>query len=225
MTSVIYIITNIVNDKQYVGQAVVKDKRWRDHRIMLNAGKHKNRHLQASYNKYGKEAFIYTVLEKVDVEFLDFREQYWMNILNTVTPNGYNLNPAAGSALGFKHSEETKKRWSEQRKGKKRSAEFAASVAARMTGKIVSSETKERQRLAQLGSTKSDETKAKHAARMAGNSHNKGKKRKVPMSEETRELISQANKLAHKRRKEKRQEELDKAWNLALSVGNSSWPD
>ena len=61
----IYVITNIINDKQYVGQAVVKDKRWRDHRIMLKAGKHRNRHLQASYNKYGKDAFVYTVLEIV----------------------------------------------------------------------------------------------------------------------------------------------------------------
>jgi len=51
MISVIYVITNIVNDKQYVGQAVNKDKRWRDHKIMLNAGKHQNKHLQSAYNK------------------------------------------------------------------------------------------------------------------------------------------------------------------------------
>ena len=35
---VIYVITNILNDKQYVGQAVIKSKRWKDHKSALNVG-------------------------------------------------------------------------------------------------------------------------------------------------------------------------------------------
>lgn len=199
---VIYCITNIVNDKQYVGQAVIKAKRWKDHKSALSVGKHNNRYLQAAYNKYGKESFVYTVLEILPTLLnLDDREQHWINKLNTVAPNGYNLNPTAGSARGFKHSIETKMKWSEQRKGKKRSAEFALSVSIQMKGKIVSDETKQKQSLAQTGSTKSDETKAKHAARMKGNSHNKGKKRKAPMSDETRLRISEAKKAGYARRK------------------------
>lgn len=202
MISCIYSITNIINDKQYVGQAVVKDKRWKNHRIALRCNKHENKHLQSAYNKYGEAAFIYTVLEIIsDVSLLDEREQYWMDRLNCVDPKGYNLQPIAGSSRGYKHSIETKMKWSEQRKGKKRSAEFALSVSIRMTGKFVSKETKQKQSLAQTGSTKSDETKAKHAARMKGNSHNKGKKRKVPMSEETRARISEAKKAGYARRK------------------------
>lgn len=199
---VIYCITNIINDKQYVGQAIIKAKRWKDHKSALSVGKHNNRYLQAAYNKYGKEAFIYTVLEILPTLLnLDEREQYWINKLNTVVPYGYNLNPIAGSARGFKHSIETKLKWSEQRKGKKRSVEFALNVSIQMKGKIVSDETKLKQSLAQTGSKKSEETKAKHALRMKGNSHNKGKKRTAPMSEETRQRISTAKKVGYAKRK------------------------
>lgn len=207
MSSVIYCITNIINDKQYVGQSVIKNKRWKDHKSALNVGKHSNKHLQSSYNKYGKDKFIYTVLEKVSIEFLDYREQFWIDKLNTVTPNGYNLNPTAGSARGFKHSEETKLKWSEQRKGKKRSAEFSKQLSLRTKGIKRSEASKEKMRLAQLGSIKSDITKAKHSIRMLGNTHNNGKKRTIPMTDETKARIGEAKaELAHKRRREAKAE-------------------
>lgn len=141
-------------------------------------GKHNNRYLQAAYNKYGKEAFVYTVLEILPTTLnLNEREQYWIDKLNTVAPNGYNLNPTAASAIGFKHTEETKLKWSEQRKGKIRSEEARKNIAeGHKKRKPVSDETKLKMRLAQLGSKKSEETKAKHAARMQGNDWNKGRK-------------------------------------------------
>lgn len=203
---VIYSITNIVNNKQYVGQAVNKNKRWRDHRIMLKAGKHRNRHLQASYNKYGCDNFVYTVLEVItEIEkltaVLTEREQHWINTLNCVDPNGYNLNPTAGSAIGFKHSEETKLRWSEQRKGQKRSAEFAMSVSIRMTGKVITEETRQKLVDSHTGKTHSDDTKAKMATSKLGNKNNTGKKRSKPTSEETRKKISEAKKAGYAKRK------------------------
>ncbi len=207
MISVIYCITNIVNDKQYVGQAVNKDKRWKNHRIALRCDAHTNRHLQSAYNKYGVDSFVYTILEIVPSgpdlkDRLTAREQYWMDTLNTVTPNGYNLNPMAATALGFKHTEETKLRWSEQRKGKKRSAEFSITISKSWETRTVSDKAKANMSLAHMGKTQSQETKDKRAVSMKGNKNNAGKKRSKPTSPETRARISEANKAAHKRRRE-----------------------
>jgi group I intron endonuclease len=199
---VIYVITNVINDKQYVGQAINKNKRWRDHRIMLKAGKHKNRHLQYAYNKYGSEKFIYTTLEIIiDISKLNEREQYWINALNCIDPKGYNLIPTAGSAIGFKHSEETKLNWSKQRKGQKRSEEFKLKISKSWETRIVSNETKANMALAQLGKTQTEETKLKRANSLKGNKNNTGKKRLAPTSEETRKKISEAKKAGYAKRK------------------------
>lgn len=199
---VIYCITNIVNDKQYVGQAVIKSKRWKDHKASLSVGKHKNRYLQAAYNKYGKDAFVYTVLEILPTLLkLTEREQYWINKLNTVATNGYNLNPMAGSAIGFKHSEETKLKWSKQRKGKKRSVEFSLTISKSWETRTVSEEAKINMSKAHLGKIQTVETRAKRALSMMGNKNNTGKKRSKPVSKETRKKISEAKKVGYAKRK------------------------
>ena len=59
MNSGIYKITNKVNGKFYIGSSVDLKDRWRRHRSHLKNGSHVNTHLQRSYNKYGKEAFIF----------------------------------------------------------------------------------------------------------------------------------------------------------------------
>jgi group I intron endonuclease len=108
---------------------------------MLCRNVHKNPKLQAAWNKYGEETFIFEVIEFVLVPFLVEREQYWIDKLLPFGKKGFNLAPVAGSSLGLKHSpqaiannsagqlgkkmsEETKRKMSESRKGKKRSPEL-----------------------------------------------------------------------------------------------------
>lgn len=52
----IYRIVNLANDKFYIGSAVNLERRWYMHRNRLNAGKHRNAHLQAAWSKYGEAA-------------------------------------------------------------------------------------------------------------------------------------------------------------------------
>lgn len=66
----IYQIRNLVNGKIYIGSAVNINSRWRTHKANLNLNKHKSKHLQASWNKYGINTFIFKVLEYCEREKL-----------------------------------------------------------------------------------------------------------------------------------------------------------
>ena len=112
---VIYVITDNTNGKQYVGQTI--------HSAELRFAQHCKpsevtcRLLHRAIMAHGKENFTVAVLETVEsAEKLDEREIYWISELNTLTPNGYNLN-SGGNGKRFV-SEETRQRISESRKGK-----------------------------------------------------------------------------------------------------------
>ncbi len=202
---IIYTIFNIINDKCYVGQAARKHHRWQNHKIALRTNKHANKHLQNAYNKYGKDAFIFVVLENLfDISNLDERENYWIKALKPE----YNKAPVAGSNFGVKHTDATKQKWSEHRKGQKRTGAALDNLKKGWEKRgPVSEEAKENMRQAQLGKKQSEETKAKRKILMAGNIVNNGRKqsqeqiearakilRGKPKSEEHKLKISEGNK-------------------------------
>ena len=89
----IYVITNNVNDKIYVGSTKDMDKRKARHLRDLKRGKHHNTYLQRSVEKYGLGRFEFTVLEEVqDTSDLFDREEYWISKL---TPE-YNIGSVGG---------------------------------------------------------------------------------------------------------------------------------
>lgn len=138
MISCVYEILNIVNGKPYVGSTTQGfNIRWKDHRNDLKAGRHSNPHLQASYNKYGPEAFEFFVIEYCEPEECLKKEQFWMDALKVVK-KGYNICPVAGNTLGRKCSDETKKKISVANFGNKHTDE----ARKKMSGKELSEEHK-----------------------------------------------------------------------------------
>lgn len=120
MASGVYIITNTVSRKRYVGQAVDIHRRWRNHRSSLERGRHANIHLQRAWSRYGGESFTFEVLEVVvDPGQLDACEQRWMDAL---LPE-YNIAPKAGSNRGLRAKPETIARRVAALTGKKRTLE------------------------------------------------------------------------------------------------------
>lgn len=108
------------NGKFYIGSSARGiSRRLIEHRRDLRKGDHANKKLQAAWNKHGEEAFRYSVVEVVhDPARVIEREQHWINLTNAYE-DGYNLTPTAGSLLGVKHSEGTRKKMSEAQVGKK----------------------------------------------------------------------------------------------------------
>lgn len=188
----IYQIRNLVNGKRYVGSAVTIRARWATHLSELRSGKHKNRYLLSSWRKYGERAFLFEVLENCPRNSLIEREQFWMDC----TSPEYNLSPTAGSCLGVKHSEETRRKCSERHKGNKYSLGRKmtqrckdAIIRANRARKGVKRDPTavERTAAAHRGMKRRDETRQKISLSKLG-------KRTGPRSEEHRANISKALK-------------------------------
>lgn len=108
----IYKITNIQNNKVYIGQTIrpIKD---RFHRHINDAMNNVlDTHFARAIRKYGKESFI---IEQIDIAKtqteLNQKEQYWIQYYDSVK-NGYNetdaLTKCGGNTYKFKTAEEMK---------------------------------------------------------------------------------------------------------------------
>ena len=147
----VYLVTNTVNQKQYVGQTITKySKQGHGHAV------------KAAYAKYGRKAFTYeTVCSGIDNHAtLDFAEKFWIKVMNSVQPNGYNLEEGGRRrkvvhhkpTLGKKLSDETKAKMSASQK------EYWASLSVHPhKGKKASEETKAKMSASRTGRKQSDE--------------------------------------------------------------------
>lgn len=78
----IYCIFNIVSGNKYIGSSNNIYERWNDHFRDLLKNKHCNQYLQNAWNKYGKDSFMFEVLEYCNLEVLYQREQYFIDTMN-----------------------------------------------------------------------------------------------------------------------------------------------
>jgi group I intron endonuclease len=93
MNSGIYQIRNLINNKLYIGSSQVISKRWELHKCSLKTNKHHNIHLQRAYNKYGKDNFVFEILEHIDdINNLYPKEQYYIDLLKPE----YNIGGVVG---------------------------------------------------------------------------------------------------------------------------------
>lgn len=163
MKSGIYQILNNINGKSYVGSAIDLERRLKNHHTALINNKSRHSFLQNAWNKYGKEAFQFNILEYVqNPEWLIEIEQYWIDFLETANREyGYNICTIAGSCLGIKLSEETKKKMSEACKGRIFTEEHKRKMSLSSTGKHKSEKHKQRISEVRKGHLVTEETKNK----------------------------------------------------------------
>jgi group I intron endonuclease len=117
----IYGIRNKKNGKMYVGQSVNVSDRFVRHKTELKNNKHKNNHLQRSYNKHGLEQFDFFIIEECEKKKLTKREQEWIDsypreILYNQQFEVYDLQGERNPFFGKKHTDKSKNKMSEWKK-------------------------------------------------------------------------------------------------------------
>ena len=152
MKYTIYLRTNKINGKQYVGQTKNFKTRERDWNcIKSRYGSH---YLTNERNKYGTENFDVKILAEVESREEAWElEQKFIEKLNTKYPNGYNMSYGGEKPFGYKHSEKQKQKWSNDRKGKRNSilTEFKKGITPWLKGKHHTEKSNEKNRQAHLG--------------------------------------------------------------------------
>ena len=99
MLGIVYILTNSINSKVYIGQTIqsIKD-RWYGH-CRINCSKNEaDMRIKRAILKYGKENFDIRELERCRVEDLDEREIYYIDLYNSFN-NGYNSTRGGRSGV------------------------------------------------------------------------------------------------------------------------------
>lgn len=210
-SSGIYAIIHRDSGKLYVGSALSLARRHGEHQRMLRRSDHENDHLQKAWNKYGCEAFTFTILLICAPADLLYYEQRALDYFKTRIGwrRMYNANPNAGSNLGGKMSTRARAlllerlKGNQYTKGHKLSSEHKAKISVFMTkrntghrhseatkakiaaahhGKVVSAETRAKISAAGKGRKFSDQ----HRANLANSPRFSGKRH----SEHSREKIS-----------------------------------
>ena len=151
---VIYLITNKINEKVYIGQTVNLYKRYKSHERSEKLPDNYRRPIVAAFKKHGFVNFEFSILEILsrDLVLLASREQYWMDKYQSYKRNfGYNACPAAASTLGYKQTIETRRKVSIASAKRKMSPEARAKMSAWHTGKVLSEETKKKIAKAKTG--------------------------------------------------------------------------
>ena len=98
----IYYIQNTINKKYYIGLTNNWKRRKKRHFSDLRCGRHDNKHLQNSFNKYGESSFIFKVILEKDCtlgEISDL-EKVFIKKYNSFC-GGYNMNEGGFDNNGF----------------------------------------------------------------------------------------------------------------------------
>ena len=148
----VYLRTNTINGKQYVGQT--GNFRLRNNQWNCLTQHYANNLLTQERNEYGLENFKTEILAEVETQEESFElEEYYIKELNTKYPNGYNKGDGGENNNGVEVLFERRKKISEINKGKHHSpsTEFKKGMTSWIKGKHHSPEAIEKNRQAHIG--------------------------------------------------------------------------
>lgn len=208
----IYKITNTVNGKVYIGQTTYPlYHRWSAHKQNTSHCKY----LGAAIVKYGEDKFKIEQIDTAETfDELNEKEVYWIKFYDAQNrEKGYNLRSGGDSSL---HSEESKAKMSQTRKGKKQSKELIQKRIESRKGYTHSEKTRELIGKANTGKKRrpwTEEEKKQIGERSKGRKYSpetiekmriaaKNRKTKQIYTDETRKKLSEKTKAYWQRKKQ-----------------------
>lgn len=98
MSCGIYKITNLINNKVYIGCSVNIEHRWIAHKSesLLEYNSAYNYSIHKAFRKYGIDNFKFEIIEFLDEKNLFEREKYWIKEYNSFN-EGYNETEGGNS--------------------------------------------------------------------------------------------------------------------------------
>ncbi len=106
-------------DRVYVGSSIHIHTRWSEHKRALRRGSHGSGKLQRHCDKYGIDDLVFEIIVECTAESrLSVEQEY----LDALTPY-FNIFPTAKGSFGYKHSDATKVKIGNGRRGKTQSIE------------------------------------------------------------------------------------------------------
>jgi group I intron endonuclease len=164
----IYLITNLTNQKVYVGQAINIQSRWQVHKKQLVNNTHVNQHFQRAWNKCGALQFSFRIIEECAPEQLGYLEQQYIAVCQSNKEQfGYNKTQGGGGILGYRHKRKAKQAIRNSLFGNKYSLGIKQSVAtvnrraAKLVGRKHSRNAKKKMRIAATDRKHTEATKEK----------------------------------------------------------------
>ncbi len=185
-TFVVYLLTNQVNGKVYVGITNCYEKRMREHSYAYHET---SGVLARAIRKHGWHSFTSTILEHIpDHASAIQREVSVIAQYDSTDPTkGYNLTQGGEGTVGYSPSPESREKMRQRKVGQTLRPDRIAKLVAANTGRVVSEETRRKISEAQKGKPRKGFTPTpEHRAKLSA--AKKGK----PFSDEHRAKLSEA---------------------------------
>jgi group I intron endonuclease len=130
----VYLVTNRISGRKYVGITTgTISGRWKSHVSAAHRGC--NFTLARAIRKYGSDTFDVSELEKCpDFESLNSAERKWIEAIGTFSA-GYNMTIGGGGTTGIKRSDEFKRMISDKHRGRTYSEETLRKMSEAKKGK------------------------------------------------------------------------------------------
>jgi len=149
----VYLITNRVNHKKYVGVTKRGYRcRFREHISSAKCGS--NNLLHCAIRKYGESNFsVELIKSNVSTDDIGNVEQYYIEYYNSYYKNrcGYNMTIGGNGTIGYVFTDEVKKRMSKANSGRKYTTERNERIRVAMTGRYYPDEWRRALSAARLG--------------------------------------------------------------------------